>query len=128
MKKKDKEKIIDHIQSIAKGYSYCFSTVELNKAYLKRFANNRYESSLFRNELIVLHLDILENNGIFDTYDGIENEEIDTDLRKFYTKVFMEEVTKQLEIRKVEEEAKKKREKELEEEAKGKSNKKSKKK
>ena len=121
MKKKDKEKVINYIEGIAKGYCYCFSySNEISKSYMKRFANDRYESSLFRGELVNLHLDILESNGITDTYNGIENESIDTELRKFYTKVFIEEVTKQIEVRKEEEEAKKKAEKVAKEESNGK--------
>ncbi len=130
MKKKDKEKIVAYIQSSAKSYSYCFTYNEPNKKYMKRFANDRFEGSLFRGELVNLHLSIFEENGITDTYDGINNEKVDEELRKFYVKVFMEEVLKQLEIRKVEEEEKKAKEKEakLEAEGKTKTTKKSKKK
>jgi hypothetical protein len=121
MKKADKIKIEQNIKEMIRGYSYCFTVNgELNKAYLKRFANNRFDSALYRGELTVLHLDILESNGITDTYDGIENEEIDTELRKFYTKTFISQMLEMLEIRKEEEKEIKAREKELEEESKGK--------
>ena len=127
MKKKDKDKIINHIDEIKKGYSYCFTFSEINKPYIKRFANNRFESSLFRNELTVLHLDILESKGITDTYDGIPEEyaDIEEELRKFYVREFEIAMLEQLEIRQVEEEERKKKEKQLQEESKG--NKKSKK-
>lgn len=129
MKKKDREKIEQNIKEMIKGYSYCFNPLEVNKAYLKRFSNMRFESSLFRGELTALHLDILESNGIFDTYDGIPNEEVDAELRKFYTKTFEKMMLEQLEIRKEEERIQKEKEKALEEEAKGKtSSKKTKKK
>lgn len=120
MKKKDKEKIVEYIQNSAKSYSYCFTYDEPNKKYMKRFANDRFDGSLWRGELVNLHLSIFEENGITDTYDGIKNEKIDEELRKFYVKVFMEEVLKQLEIRKVEEEAKKAKEKQAKMEAEGK--------
>lgn len=121
MKKADKEKIIKHIEEIKKGYSYCFTYSEINKPYIKRFANNRFESSLFRNELTVLHLDILESKGITDTYEGIPKEyaDVEEELRKFYVKEFEKAIIEQLAIRKEEENERKKKEKQAEEESKG---------
>ena len=82
MKKADKTKIEQNIKEMIRGYSYCFNPNEVNKAYLKRFSIMRYESALYRGELTVLHLDILESKGITDTYDGIPEEYADVESLK----------------------------------------------
>ena len=118
VKKKDRDKIDNYIESIIKGYSLCFNPEEVSNNYLKRFANMIYDSAIYNNELLHLNLNILE--GISDCYDGIEDEELDSTLRSYFVKRFQSRMKEELVVRLEEIKERKKREKEAEEEAKGK--------
>ena len=73
MKKKDREKLDQYIDRLAEGLKYCFNR-EYTSKYMNRFVNMKYQSMLYNNEFVKLHLDILESNGINDTTEGFVEE------------------------------------------------------
>ena len=119
IKKKDREKIDGLIDSYVNAYKLCFNREYTNK-YLDRFANMKYESSLYNSDLLHLRLDIFTENDITDTYDGIENEELNEELKTYFVRVFKKKMKEILPLHFEELDKQKKAEKEKEKEAKGK--------
>ena len=75
LKKKDREKVDMIIDKYVEAFVWCFNEEYTNK-YLERFTLMKYESGLYNNDFTHAGLDILNDNDITDTYEGIENEEI----------------------------------------------------
>ena len=119
IKKKDREKIDGLIDSYVNAYKLCFNREYTNK-YLDRFANMKYESSLYNSDLLHLRLDIFAENNITDTYDGIENEELNEEIKTYFVKVFKKKMKEVLPLHFEELDKIKKAEKEAEKQAKGK--------
>ena len=119
IKKKDREKIDGLIDSYVNAYKLCFNREYTNK-YLDRFASMKYESSLYNSDLLHLRLDIFAENDITDTYDGIENKELNEELKTYFVKVFKKKMKEVLPLHFEELDKIKKAEKEAEKQAKGK--------
>lgn len=119
IKKKDREKIDSLIDSYVNAYKLCFNREYTNK-YLDRFACMKYESSLYNSDLLHLRLDIFAENDITDTYDGIENKELNEELKTYFVKVFKKKMKEVLPLHFEELDKIKKAEKEAEKQAKGK--------
>ena len=89
MKKADKEKLNDYIDRLAEGLKFCFNR-EYTSKYMNRFVNMKYQSMLYNNEFVKLHLDILESNGINDTTEGFteEHSKIEHELNTYFCSNF----------------------------------------
>ena len=123
MKKADKLKMDEYLGRLAKTYVWCFNEDYTNK-YLERFTLMKYESGLYNNDFTHAGLDIFNDNDITDTYDGIEDEEINQALKTYFVKTFKKSLKEKLPKHFEELKKQKKAEKEKEAEAKGKKNKK----
>ena len=84
----------------------------------------KYESGLYNNDFTHAGLDIFNDNDITDTYDGIEDEEINQALKTYFMKTFKKSLKEKLPKHFEELKKQKKAEKEKEAEAKGKKGKK----
>lgn len=96
-------KIQEYIDSIIVGYSYCFNSLEpVNEKWLKKFANDRHESTCFNDEYCKLHLDILANAEITSMYELEEFQanfpKVDKKLRDVFVPYFEEKMKAQLKI------------------------------
>ena len=125
-------KIHGYIDSIIVGYSYCFNSLEpVNEKWLKKFANDRHDSTCFNDEYCKLHLDILANAEITSMYELEEfqtnNQKVDKLLRDCFISYFEEKMREQLKINRKIRKAEIKAEEEAEAEAKGKGTKRKKK-
>lgn len=123
LKKKDREKVDMIIDKYVEAFIWCFNEEYTNK-YLERFALMKYESGLYNNDFTHAKLDIFNENDIGDTYDGIENEEINETLKIYFLKTFKKKMKEALPQHFEEIKKQKKAEKEKEAEAKGKKSKK----
>ena len=123
LKKKDREKVDMIIDKYVEAFVWCFNEEYTNK-YLERFALMKYESGLYNNDFTHAGLDIFNENDIVDTYDGIENEEINETLKTYFVKTFKKKMKEALPQHFEEIKKQKKAEKEKEAEAKGKKSKK----
>ena len=123
LKKKDREKVDMIIDKYVEAFVWCFNEEYTNK-YLERFALMKYESGLYNNDFTHAKLDIFNENDIVDTYDGIENEEINETLKTYFVKTFKKKMKEALPQHFEEIKKQKKAEKEKEAEAKGKKSKK----
>ena len=129
MNKRDKAKIEEFLSVdgyYIKSFSLAFNPFEYTIGYLNKFANDRFNSTCFNDNLKLLHLDILKN--ITDEqYYNYEEAELDPtkqisemeQVRGFFIKTFCKNMKEQLEIRKAERTAEIKAQKEAEKEAKG---------
>ena len=95
MKKADKLKMDEYLGRLAKTYVWCFNEEYTNK-YLERFALMKYESGLYNNDFTHAKLDIFNENDIVDTYDGIEDEEINQALKTYFVKTFKKKMKEAL--------------------------------
>lgn len=123
LKKKDREKVDMIIDKYVEAFVWCFNEEYTNK-YLERFALMKYESGLYNNDFTHAGLDIFNENDIVDTYDGINNEEINETLKIYFLKTFKKKMKEALPQHFEEIKKQKKAEKEKESEAKGKKSKK----
>ena len=123
LKKKDREKVDMIIDKYVEAFVWCFNEDYTNK-YLERFTLMKYESGLYNNDFTHAGLDIFNENDIVDTYDGIENEEINETLKTYFVKTFKKKMKEALPQHFEEIKKQKKAEKEKEAEAKGKKSKK----
>lgn len=123
LKKKDREKVDMIIDKYVEAFIWCFNEEYTNK-YLERFALMKYESGLYNNDFTHAGLDIFNENDIVDTYDGINNEEINETLKTYFVKTFKKKMKEALPQHFEEIKKQKKAEKEKEAEAKGKKSKK----
>ena len=123
LKKKDREKVDMIIDKYVEAFVWCVNEEYTNK-YLERFALMKYESGLYNNDFTHVGLDIFNENDIVDTYDGIENEEINETLKIYFVKTFKKKMKEALPQHFEEIKKQKKAEKEKESEAKGKKSKK----
>ena len=123
LKKKDREKVDMIIDKYVEAFVWCFNEEYTNK-YLERFALMKYESGLYNNDFTHVGLDIFNENDIVDTYDGINNEEINETLKIYFLKTFKKKMKEALPQHFEEIKKQKKAEKEKESEAKGKKSKK----
>ena len=121
LKKKDREKVDMIIDKYVEAFVWCFNEEYTNK-YLERFALMKYESGLYNNDFTHAGLDIFNENDIVDTYDGIEDEEINQALKTYFVKTFKKSLKEKLP--KHFEELKKQKKKEKEEKNEGKKSKK----
>ena len=80
----------------------------------------KYESGLYNNDFTHAGLDIFNENDIVDTYDGIENKDINEILKTYFVKTFKKKMKEALPQHFEEIKKQKKAEKEKESEAKGK--------
>lgn len=113
MKKKDREKLDQYIDRLAEGLKYCFNR-EYTSKYMNRFVNMKYQSMLYNNEFVKLHLDILESNGINDTTEGFTEEysKIEHELNTYFCTNFKKSLKEKLPKHFEELDAQKKKEKE----------------
>ena len=123
LKKKDREKVDMIIDKYVEAFVWCFNEEYTNK-YLERFALMKYESGLYNNDFTHARLDILNENDIGDTYDGIDDKEINETLKTYFVKTFKKKMKEALPQHFEEIKKQKKAEKEKESEAKGKKSKK----
>ena len=123
LKKKDREKVDMIIDKYVEAFVWCFNEEYTNK-YLERFALMKYESGLYNNDFTHAKLDIFNENDIVDTYDGIENKDINETLKTYFLKTFKKKMKEALPQHFEEIKKQKKAEKEKESEAKGKKSKK----
>ena len=123
LKKKDREKVDMIIDKYVEAFVWCFNEEYTNK-YLERFALMKYESGLYNNDFTHAGLDIFNENDIVDTYDGIENKDINETLKTYFLKTFKKKMKEALPQHFEEIKKQKKAEKEKESEAKGKKSKK----
>lgn len=123
LKKKDREKVDIIVDNYTEAFVWCFNEEYTNK-YLERFALMKYESGLYNNDFTHAGLDIFNDNDIIDTYDGIEDEEINQALKTYFVKTFKKKMKEVLPQHFEEIKKQKKAEKEKEAEAKGKKGKK----
>ena len=123
LKKKDREKVDMIIDKYIEAFVWCFNEEYTNK-YLERFALMKYESGLYNNDFTHAKLDIFNENDIVDTYDGIENKDINETLKTYFLKTFKKKMKEALPQHFEEIKKQKKAEKEKESEAKGKKSKK----
>ena len=120
LKKKDREKVDIIVDNYTEAFVWCFNEEYTNK-YLERFALMKYESGLYNNDFTHAGLDIFNDNDITDTYDGIEDEEINQALKTYFVKTFKKSLKEKLPQHF--EEIKKQKEKEKEEKNEGKKSK-----
>ncbi len=123
LKKKDREKVDMIIDKYVEAFVWCFNEEYTNK-YLERFALMKYESGLYNNDFTHARLDILNENDIVDTYDGIDDKDINETLKTYFLKTFKKKMKEALPQHFEEIKKQKKAEKEKESEAKGKKSKK----
>ena len=123
LKKKDREKVDMIIDKYVEAFVWCFNEEYTNK-YLERFALMKYESGLYNNDFTHAGLDIFNENDIVDTYDGINNEEINETLKIYFLKTFKKKMKEALPQHFEEIKKQKKKEKAEKDEAKGKKSKK----
>ena len=123
LKKKDREKVDMIIDKYVEAFVWCFNEEYTNKC-LERFALMKYESGLYNNDFTHAKLDIFNENDIVDTYDGIENKDINETLKTYFLKTFKKKMKEALPQHFEEIKKQKKAEKEKESEAKGKKSKK----
>lgn len=121
LKKKDREKVDIIVDNYTEAFVWCFNEEYTNK-YLERFALMKYESGLYNNDFTHAGLDIFNDNNIVDTYDGIEDKEINQALKTYFVKTFKKKMKEALP--KHFEELKKQKKKEKEEKNEGKKGKK----
>ena len=119
LKKKDREKVDMIIDKYVEAFVWCFNEEYTNK-YLERFALMKYESGLYNNDFTHAGLDIFNDNDITDTYDGIEDEEINQALKTYFVKTFKKKMKEVLPQHFEEIKKQKKKEKEEKNESKGK--------
>ena len=119
LKKKDREKVDIIVDNYTEAFVWCFNEEYTNK-YLERFTLMKYESGLYNNDFTHAGLDIFNDNDIVDTYDGIENEEINQALKTYFVKTFKKSLKEKLPKHFEELKKQKKEEKAKEDEAKGK--------
>lgn len=123
LKKKDREKVDIIVDNYTEAFVWCFNEDYTNK-YLERFTLMKYESGLYNNDFTHAGLDIFNDNDIVDTYDGIEDEEINQALKTYFVKTFKKSLKEKLPKHFEELKKQKKEEKAKEDEAKGKKGKK----
>lgn len=123
LKKKDREKVDMIIDKYVEAFIWCFNEEYTNK-YLERFALMKYESGLYNNDFTHAKLDIFNENDIVDTYDGIDDKDINETLKTYFLKTFKKKMKEALPQHFEEIKKQKKAEKEKESEAKGKKSKK----
>ena len=123
LKKKDREKVDMIIDKYVEAFVWCFNEEYTNK-YLERFALMKYESGLYNNDFTHAKLDIFNENDIVDTYDGIDDKDINETLKIYFLKTFKKKMKEALPQHFEEIKKQKKAEKEKESEAKGKKSKK----
>lgn len=123
LKKKDREKVDIIVDNYTEAFVWCFNEDYTNK-YLERFTLMKYESGLYNNDFTHAGLDIFNDNDITDTYDGIEDEEINQALKTYFVKTFKKSLKEKLPKHFEELRKQKKEEKAKEDEAKGKKGKK----
>lgn len=123
LKKKDREKVDMIIDKYVEAFVWCFNEEYTNK-YLERFALMKYESGLYNNDFTHAGLDIFNENDIVDTYDGIDDKDINEILKTYFLKTFKKKMKEALPQHFEEIKKQKKAEKEKESEAKGKKSKK----
>ena len=123
LKKKDREKVDMIIDKYVEAFVWCFNEEYTNK-YLERFALMKYESGLYNNDFTHAGLDIFNENDIVDTYDGIDDKDINETLKTYFLKTFKKKMKEALPQHFEEIKKQKKAEKEKEAEAKGKKSKK----
>ena len=123
LKKKDREKVDMIIDKYVEAFVWCFNEEYTNK-YLERFALMKYESGLYNNDFTHAGLDIFNENDIVDTYDGIDDKDINETLKIYFLKTFKKKMKEALPQHFEEIKKQKKAEKEKESEAKGKKSKK----
>lgn len=123
LKKKDREKVDMIIDKYVEAFVWCFNEEYTNK-YLERFALMKYESGLYNNDFTHARLDILNENDIVDTYDGIDDKDVNETLKTYFVKTFKKKMKEALPQHFEEIKKQKKAEKEKEAEAKGKKSKK----
>lgn len=95
LKKKDREKVDIIVDNYTEAFVWCFNEEYTNK-YLERFALMKYESGLYNNDFTHAKLDIFNENDIVDTYDGIEDEEINQALKTYFVKTFKKKMKEAL--------------------------------
>ena len=122
LKKKDREKVDMIIDKYVEAFVWCFNEEYTNK-YLERFALMKYESGLYNNDFTHAGLDIFNENDIVDTYDGIDDKDINETLKTYFLKTFKKKMKEALPQHFEEIKKQKKAEKEKEAEAKGKKSK-----
>ena len=123
LKKKDREKVDMIIDKYVEAFVWCFNEEYTNK-YLERFALMKYESGLYNNDFTHARLDILNENDIVDTYDGIDDKDINETLKTYFLKTFKRKMKEALPQHFEEIKKQKKKEKAEKDEAKGKKSKK----
>ena len=123
LKKKDREKVDIIVDNYTEAFVWCFNEEYTNKS-LERFTLMKYESGLYNNDFTHAGLDIFNDNDIVDTYDGIEDEEINQALKTYFVKTFKKSLKEKLPKHFEELRKQKKEEKAKEDEAKGKKGKK----
>ena len=123
LKKKDREIVDMIIDKYVEAFVWCFNEEYTNK-YLERFALMKYESGLYNNDFTHAGLDIFNANDIVDTYDGIDDKDINETLKTYFLKTFKKKMKEALPQHFEEIKKQKKAEKEKEAEAKGKKSKK----
>ena len=123
LKKKDREKVDMIIDKYVEAFVWCFNEEYTNK-YLERFALMKYESGLYNNDFTHAGLDIFNENDIVDTYDGIDDKDINETLKTYFLKKYKKKMKEALPQHFEEIKKQKKAEKEKEAEAKGKKSKK----
>ena len=111
------------IDKYVEAFVWCFNEEYTNK-YLERFALMKYESGLYNNDFTHAGLDIFNENDIVDTYDGIDDKDINETLKTYFLKTFKKKMKEALPQHFEEIKKQKKAEKEKEAEAKGKKSKK----
>ena len=119
LKKKDREKVDIIVDNYTEAFVWCFNEDYTNK-YLERFTLMKYESGLYNNDFTHAGLDIFNDNDIVDTYDGIEDEEINQALKTYFVKTFKKKMKEVLPQHFEEIKKQKKKEKEEKNESKGK--------
>ncbi|MEG1597503.1 MAG: hypothetical protein RR359_04440 [Bacilli bacterium] len=104
MNKKDIDKMNGFVEQISIPYALCFNPLDISELYLKRKVNNIFESCVYNNEFIKLHLNYLEKKGITDTSDGVESLDsvVVRDLKNNFCSYLQEKIREQLDIRKKE--------------------------
>lgn len=123
LKKKDREKVDMIIDKYVEAFVWCFNEEYTNK-YLERFALMKYESGLYNNDFTHAKLDIFNENDIVDTYDGIDDKDINETLKTYFLKTFKKKMKEALPQHFEEIKKQKKKEKEEKNESKGKKSKK----
>ena len=123
LKKKDREKVDMIIDKYVEAFVWCFNEEYTNK-YLEIFTLMKYESGLYNNDFTHAGLDIFNENDIVDTYDGIDDKDINETLKTYFLKTFKKKMKEALPQHFEEIKKQKKAEKEKEAEAKGKKSKK----